>query len=120
LSNWVAVNVLSQGVYKSFQTGRLERELQLVQLSATGCSYIAIVAPQRMFIVVIYFVMTQSGNFWIHPRKRSRGHPIRGGSPGWTLGEGLTTPRRKESLLRKVARGSGRAFVKTVMNLRVL
>jgi hypothetical protein len=26
------------------------------------------VASQRVFIVVIYFVMTQSGNFWIHPR----------------------------------------------------
>jgi hypothetical protein len=25
------------------------------------------VASQRVFIV-IYFVMTQSGNFWIHPR----------------------------------------------------
>jgi len=25
------------------------------------------VAPQRMFIVV-YFVLTQSGNFWINPR----------------------------------------------------
>jgi len=25
------------------------------------------VASQRVFIVV-YFVMTQSGNFWIHPR----------------------------------------------------
>jgi hypothetical protein len=28
------------------------------------------VASQRVFIVVaVYFVMTQSGNFWIHPRK---------------------------------------------------
>jgi hypothetical protein len=27
------------------------------------------VASQRVFIVVsVYFVMTQSGNFWIHPR----------------------------------------------------
>jgi hypothetical protein len=27
------------------------------------------VASQRVFIVVsIYFIMTQSGNFWIHPR----------------------------------------------------
>jgi hypothetical protein len=25
------------------------------------------VASQRVFVV--YFVMTQSGNFWIHPRK---------------------------------------------------
>jgi hypothetical protein len=26
------------------------------------------VASQRVFIVVVYFVMTQSGKFWIHPR----------------------------------------------------
>jgi hypothetical protein len=64
----------------------LTRELQMVQLSATRCSCIAIlwvslvrfaaitlyVAFQRVFIVVIYFVMTQSGNFWIHPRARAR------------------------------------------------
>jgi hypothetical protein len=75
----------NERVSKSFPTGRLERELQMVQLSATGCSCIAIlwdslvsfatitlcVASQRVFIVVVvvfYFVMTQSGNFWIHPR----------------------------------------------------
>jgi len=29
------------------------------------------VASQRVFIVVVvYFFMTQSGNFWIHPRIR--------------------------------------------------
>jgi len=30
------------------------------------------VASQRVFIVVVivYFVMTQSGNFWIYPRSR--------------------------------------------------
>jgi hypothetical protein len=71
-----------EGVTKSFRTGRLERELQIVQLSATRCSCIAIlwvslvsfaavtlfVASQRVFIVVVYFVLTQSGNFWIYPR----------------------------------------------------
>jgi hypothetical protein len=31
-----------EGVSKSFRTGRLERELQMVQLSATGCSCITI------------------------------------------------------------------------------
>jgi hypothetical protein len=69
-------------VSKSFRTGRLDGELQMVQLSATKCSCIAIlwanlvsfaaitlcVASQKVFIVVVYFVMTQSGNFWIHPR----------------------------------------------------
>jgi hypothetical protein len=31
-----------EGVSKSFRTGRLERELQMVQLSATRCSCIVI------------------------------------------------------------------------------
>jgi hypothetical protein len=61
-----------EGVSKSFGTGRLDRELQMVQLSATRCSCIAIflvsivsfaaitlcVASQRVFIVVsVYFVI---------------------------------------------------------------
>jgi hypothetical protein len=59
-------------VSKSFRTGRLERELQIVQLSATRCSCFAIlwvsllsfvtiilyVTSQRMFIVVsLYFII---------------------------------------------------------------
>jgi hypothetical protein len=33
------------------------------------------VASQPVFIfVVFYFVMTQSGNFWINPRRHARGH----------------------------------------------
>jgi hypothetical protein len=61
-------------VFKSFRTGRLERELQMVQLFATRCSCIAIlwisllsfaaitlcVASQRVFVVVVvvvYFVI---------------------------------------------------------------
>jgi hypothetical protein len=63
---------LNEGVSKSFRTGRMERELQMVQLSATRCSCIAIlwvslvsfaaitlcVASQRVFIVVsVYFVI---------------------------------------------------------------
>jgi len=70
-------------VSKSYRTGRLERELQMVKLSSTRCSCIAIlwvslvsfnaitlcVASHLGFTVVsVYFVMTQSGNFWIHPR----------------------------------------------------
>jgi len=53
---------------KSFRTGRLERELLMLQPSATRCSYIAIlwvipvsfanitlcVASQRVFIVVYF------------------------------------------------------------------
>jgi hypothetical protein len=33
-------------------------------------SFVAIticVASQRVFVVAVYFVMTQSGNFWIRP-----------------------------------------------------
>jgi hypothetical protein len=73
-----------EGASKSFRTG-LVRELQMVELSATRCSCIAIlwvglvsfdaitlcVASQRVFIVV-YFVMNHSGNFWIHPRTSLR------------------------------------------------
>jgi hypothetical protein len=58
-----------ESVSKSFRTGRLERELRMVQLSASKCSFIAIlwvslvsfaaitlcVASQRVFIV--YFVI---------------------------------------------------------------
>jgi hypothetical protein len=54
----------------------------MVQVSATRCSCIAIVcvslmsfaaitlcvASQLESIVVIHFIMTQSGNFWIHLR----------------------------------------------------
>jgi hypothetical protein len=72
-----------EGVPKSFRTGRLERKLQMVQLPATRCSCIAILwvslvsfaaitlwrGQQRVTAKVsVYFVMTQSGNFWIHPR----------------------------------------------------
>jgi hypothetical protein len=45
--NYIVDTLLSlllayEGVSTSFRAGRLERELQMVQLSATGCSYIAI------------------------------------------------------------------------------
>jgi type IV secretory pathway TrbL component len=38
----VKMEVKYEGVSKSFRTGRLERELQMVQLSATRCRCIAI------------------------------------------------------------------------------
>jgi hypothetical protein len=61
---------LYEGVSKSFRNGRLKREPQMVQLSATRCSCVAIllvslatfasitlcIASQRVFIVV-YFVI---------------------------------------------------------------
>jgi hypothetical protein len=61
-----------ESVPKSFRTGRLERKLQMVQLSATRCSCVAIlwvslvnfdaitlcVASQRVFIVVtVHFII---------------------------------------------------------------
>jgi hypothetical protein len=38
----VTVQMLYEGVSKSFRTDRLEREQQMIELSATGCSCIAI------------------------------------------------------------------------------
>jgi hypothetical protein len=69
-----------ESVSKSFQTGRLERQLQMVQLSASRCSFIAIlwvsimsfaaitlcVASQPVFIVVgVYFVTDSVRKLWI-------------------------------------------------------
>jgi hypothetical protein len=65
------VRMKYEGVSKSFRTDRLERELQMVQLSATRCSCIAIlwvslvsfasitlcVASERVFVVVFFFVI---------------------------------------------------------------
>jgi hypothetical protein len=70
-----------EGASKSFRTGHLLRELQMVQLSAIRCNYIAILwvslvsfaaitlctASQHVFIVIS--LSTQSGIFWIYPRK---------------------------------------------------
>jgi hypothetical protein len=67
-THWVC---MYEGVSKSFRTGRLERELQTVQLSETRCSCIAIlwaslvsfaaitlcIASWRVFIFVVYFVI---------------------------------------------------------------
>jgi hypothetical protein len=51
-----------EGVSKSFRTGRLERELQMVQLSATRCSCIAIlwvslVGFAAITLSVVYFAI---------------------------------------------------------------
>jgi hypothetical protein len=67
----ILIDYTYQGVSKSFRTGRLERELQMVQLSDTRCSCIAIlwvilvsfavitlcVASQWVFIVVVVVVV---------------------------------------------------------------
>jgi hypothetical protein len=73
---------LYEGVSKSFRTGRLDRELQMVQLSATRCSCISIlwislvsfvaitvcVASQRMFIFVsVYFVIDSVRKLLVTP-----------------------------------------------------
>jgi hypothetical protein len=67
-----------EGLSISFWTGRLELELQMVQLSAARCSCIAILCvslvsfatitlyvASRVFVVIN--LSTQCGNFWIHP-----------------------------------------------------
>jgi hypothetical protein len=65
------MNGTYEGVSKSLRTDRLERELRMVQLSATRCSCIAIlwvslmsfvaitlcVASQRVFVVVVVVVV---------------------------------------------------------------
>jgi hypothetical protein len=66
--NWTpVVQLVYEGVSKSFRTGRLKRELQMIQLSATRCSCIALlwvsllnfaaitlyVTSERVFIVVV-------------------------------------------------------------------
>jgi hypothetical protein len=71
-TSWATISVSSwEGVSRSFRTGRLEWELQMVQLSATKCSCISIlwvslvsfdaitlcVASQRVFVVSVYFVI---------------------------------------------------------------
>jgi hypothetical protein len=80
MSIWKQCILEYKAVSKSFRTDHLERELQMVQLSATMCSFITIlwvsivsfvaitvcVASQRKFIVVLISLSTQSGNFWIH------------------------------------------------------
>jgi hypothetical protein len=77
------------GVSKRFRTGRQERELQMVQLSATRCSCIAILwvslvsfaattlcVPSQRVLLLLSFISlsTKSGNFWIHPRACVRAH----------------------------------------------
>jgi hypothetical protein len=71
IQNGVEHLSIYEAVSKSFRTGRLERGLQIVQLSATSCSCIAIlwvslvsfaaiscsVASQRVFIDHVYFVI---------------------------------------------------------------
>jgi hypothetical protein len=64
-----------EGVSKSFRTGRLERELQMVQLSASRCSCMAIlwvslvsfaaitlcVVSQLVFSVIVFHFVIDSG-----------------------------------------------------------
>jgi hypothetical protein len=67
--NSISLKIHLNGVSTSFWTGRLERELQMVQLSVISCSCIAIlwvsilrfaaitlcVVSQRVFILSVYF-----------------------------------------------------------------
>jgi hypothetical protein len=74
-----------EGVSKSFRIGHLERELQMVHLTATRCSCFAVfwasvkrfatitlcVASQRVLLVVIYFVIDSVRKLLVTP---SYGH----------------------------------------------
>jgi hypothetical protein len=65
-----------EGVSKSFRTGRLERELQLITLGAVVsrllcqssefCRHNCLCCFSTS-VYCCYFVMAQSGYFWIHP-----------------------------------------------------
>jgi hypothetical protein len=82
-SPWKYWPMLYEGLSRSFRTGCLEREMQMVRLSATRCSCIATlwvslvsfaaitlcVASQRVFVVVsVYFVIDSVRKIWLHPR----------------------------------------------------
>jgi hypothetical protein len=54
---------LYEGVSKSFRTGRLERELQMVQLSATRCSCIAILRVSLVSFAAITFCVASQQVF---------------------------------------------------------
>jgi hypothetical protein len=76
----LSIGYTCKGVSKSFCGDCLEWELQMVQLSATRCSSIAIlwvslvsfatithcIALNECLLLLIS-LSTQSGNFWIHP-----------------------------------------------------
>jgi len=77
----IMLDINYESVSKSFRTGHLERDLQMLQLSATRCSCIAILwvilvsLPPQPFVLLLneclllfMLLSTQSGNFWIHPR----------------------------------------------------
>jgi hypothetical protein len=80
---WLHKNAVSviEVISKNFRTGCLERELQIVQLSATRCSCIAIlwaslvsfatmtlcVASQRVFIIVAHFVIDSVRKLLVTP-----------------------------------------------------
>jgi len=75
-----------EGVSESFRTGHMEQELQIIQLSATRCSCIAIlhvslvsfatinlcVASQVLIVVTVYFVINSVRKLLDTPLYNSR------------------------------------------------
>jgi hypothetical protein len=65
-----------EGVSKSFRTGRLERELQIVQLSATRCSCVSILWVTLVSFTAITYCLLgyrlSPEDFWKRPRKQVR------------------------------------------------
>jgi hypothetical protein len=55
--------IFCKGVSKSFWTGNLEWELQMVQLSATRCSCIAILWVSLVSFAAITFCVASQGVF---------------------------------------------------------
>jgi hypothetical protein len=103
-----------EGVSRSFRTGRLERELQVVQRSTTRCSCIAIlwvilvsfaaitlfVASQRVFIAEAYI------SLWLS-RDSSVGIALRYGPDDWGSRVRFPAGAGNFSLHHRVQNGSG-------------
>jgi len=87
----LAEQMINEDVTKSFRTGSLERELQMVQLSATRCSCIAILWVSLVSFAAITLCVTSQrvfiglragrSGFWGPPSLLSNGY--RGLFPWW-------------------------------------
>jgi hypothetical protein len=90
--------VKNEGVSKSFRNGRLERELQMVQLSATVCSCIAILLVSLVSFAAITFVLLLNECFLLlislsshYGRNFSLQHRVQNGSGAHSVSYAMGT-----------------------------